>query len=49
MVNKNLTWKLGKDSDIPELETFLKMVEKIVYKYFYNHNDNTLKYFDFTN
>lgn len=49
LTNKNIERKLKKNEDIPELEWLLKMMEKIVYKYFYNQNDNSVKYFDFGN
>lgn len=32
-----------------DLYLYLKLVEKIVYRFFYNQNDNTLKYLKFNN
>ena len=52
MVNKSSIKRLEENSDFEdmvELQAYLKLAEKITYRYFFNQNDNSVKYLKFTN
>lgn len=53
LVNKNSEKRMDEDyndfEDLVELLMFLKLAEKITYRYFYNQYDNSVKYYKFTN
>lgn len=52
MVNKSSIKRVEENSDFEdmvELQAYLKLAEKITYRYFFNQNDNSVKYLKFTN
>ncbi|CAD8142711.1 unnamed protein product [Paramecium octaurelia] len=52
MVNKSSIKRLEENcdfEDMAELQAYLKLAEKITYRFFFNQNDNSLKYLKFNN
>ena len=46
LVNKNLNIEQI-DEEINQLDLYSKMIEKILYRFFFNQNDNSVKYNEF--
>ena len=47
ILNKNINGTQMRSEDENQIDLYCKMIEKILYRFFFNQNDNSLKFNDF--